>query len=107
MQSNTIVTITLITVKVTVEPSDVETVGDAVTLICSISDVTESMRLVWVNSNGKIAEEKTFTRRNKEDKSLSLIVWKGDRGRRKWTCILFHQNMPQVSVPYYREFRGK
>ncbi|XP_060692896.1 uncharacterized protein LOC132823261 isoform X2 [Hemiscyllium ocellatum] len=106
MQSNTIVTITLITVKVTVEPSDVETVGDSVTLICSVSDVTESMRLVWVNSNGNIVEEKAFTVRNKEDKSLRLIVGKGDRGSGKWTCVLFHQNMPQVSVPYYMELHG-
>ncbi|GCC20547.1 hypothetical protein chiPu_0019109 [Chiloscyllium punctatum] len=105
--SFTMVTITLITVKVTAEPSDVETEEDSITLTCSVSDVSESIRLIWINNDGKIVEEKALTERNKEEKSLRLVIQKADKSRGKWTCVLFHQNMPQVSVPYYVEFRGK
>ncbi|XP_048399891.1 uncharacterized protein LOC125458550 isoform X2 [Stegostoma tigrinum] len=100
------VTITLITVKVTAESSDAETEGDSVTLTCSVSDVTESIRLVWINNDGKIVEEKALNGRKMEEKSLRLIVQKADRDRGKWTCVLFRQNMPQVSVPYYLELGG-
>nr|AGQ17915.1 obscurin-like protein [Ginglymostoma cirratum] len=101
-----LVTITLITVKVTAEPSDAETEGDSITLTCSVSDVTESIRLVWINDDGKIVEEKALNGRNREEKSLRLIIQKADRDRGKWTCVLFSQNMPQVSVPYYLELSG-
>ncbi|GCC20548.1 hypothetical protein chiPu_0019110 [Chiloscyllium punctatum] len=103
LQANKIVTITLITVKVTAEPSDAETEEDSITLTCSVSHVTESIRLVWINNDGKIIEEKTLNKRNRKEKSLRLIIEKADRGRGKWMCVLFQQNMPQVSVPYYLE----
>ncbi|XP_078407243.1 uncharacterized protein LOC144686002 [Cetorhinus maximus] len=97
------VTVQLITVKVTAEPSDAVTEGDTVTLTCSVSDVTESMRLVWIDSDGKTVVEKTLNGRNGEEKSLKLIILKVERGRGKWICVLFHQNKPQVSAPYYLE----
>ncbi|XP_041050290.1 uncharacterized protein LOC121281412 [Carcharodon carcharias] len=99
-------TIKLITVKVTAEPSDAVTEGDTVTLTCSVSDVTESMRLVWIDSDGKTVVEKTLNRQNRKEKSLKLIVQKAERGRGKWICVLFHQNKPQVSAPYYLEPSG-
>ncbi|XP_048459757.1 uncharacterized protein LOC109927662 isoform X2 [Rhincodon typus] len=105
-ESYKLLTITLITVKVTAEPSDAETEGDFVTLTCSVSDVTESIRLVWINNDGKIVEEKALNSRNREEKSLRLIIQKANRDRGKWTCVLFRQNMPQVSVPYYLELSG-
>ncbi|XP_078391725.1 uncharacterized protein LOC144674077 [Cetorhinus maximus] len=100
------VTITLITVKVTAEPSDAVTEGDTVTLTCSVSDVTESMRLVWIDSDGKTVVEKTLNGRNREEKSLKLIILKAERGGGKWICVLFHENKPQVSAPYYLEPSG-
>ncbi|XP_048459770.1 uncharacterized protein LOC109927665 [Rhincodon typus] len=104
LQSYSMANIRLITVKVTVEPSDAETEGDTVTLTCCVSDVTESIRLTWINNDGKIVEEKALNEWNKEEKSLQLIIQKADRG--KWTCVLFHQNIPQVSVPDYLELSG-
>ncbi|XP_078392417.1 uncharacterized protein LOC144675648, partial [Cetorhinus maximus] len=101
--SSEMVTITLITVKVTAEPSDAVTEGDTVTLTCSVSDVTESMRLVWIDSDGKTVVEKTLNGRNREEKSLKLIILKAERGGGKWICVLFHENKPQVSAPYYLE----
>ncbi|XP_067852159.1 uncharacterized protein [Heptranchias perlo] len=95
------VTIKLITVKVRAEPSDAVTEGDTVTLTCSVSDVTESMRLVWINSDGKTVEEKTFKEQKQEQKFLRLIIQKADRDRSNWTCVLFHQNSPKVLIPYY------
>ncbi|XP_067899204.1 uncharacterized protein [Heterodontus francisci] len=97
------VTIKLITVKVTAEPPDAVTEGDTVTLTCSVSDVTESMRLVWINSDGKTVEEKTLNGQNGEEKSLRLIIQKADRGKGNWICVVFYQNKPQVLVPYYLE----
>ncbi|XP_067852161.1 uncharacterized protein [Heptranchias perlo] len=98
---NQYVIIQLITVKVTAEPSDAVTEGDTVTLTCSVSDVTESMRLVWINNYSKIVEEKTFKEQKQEEKCLRLIIQKADRDRRNWTCVLFHQNSPKVLIPYY------
>ncbi|XP_078392418.1 uncharacterized protein LOC144675649 [Cetorhinus maximus] len=95
------VTIQLITVKVTAEPSDAVTEGDTVTLTCSVSDVTESMRLVWINSDGKTVVEKTLKEEKQEQGLLQLIIQNADRDRRNWTCVLFHQNIPKVLIPYY------
>ncbi|XP_067851889.1 uncharacterized protein [Heptranchias perlo] len=97
------VIIKLITVKVTAEPSDGLTEGDTVTLTCSVSDVTESIRLVWINSDGKTVGEKTLNGWNGEEKSLRLNIQKADRGRGNWICALFYQNRPLVLVPYYLE----
>uniref|UniRef100_UPI00398E6818 uncharacterized protein n=1 Tax=Pristiophorus japonicus TaxID=55135 RepID=UPI00398E6818 len=104
--SHNYVTIKLITVKVTAEPSDAVTEGGTVTLTCSVSDVTESMRLVWINSDGKSVAEKILNGRNGEEKSLRLILQKADRDRGNWICALFYQNRPQVLVPYYLEPSG-
>ncbi|XP_041050287.1 uncharacterized protein LOC121281409 [Carcharodon carcharias] len=104
--SSKMVTIKLITVKVTSEPSDAVTEGDTITLTCSVSDVTESMRLVWIDSDGKTVVEKTLNGWNREEKSLKLTILKAERGRGKWICVLFHQNKPQVSAPYYLEPSG-
>uniref|UniRef100_UPI00398ED4CB uncharacterized protein isoform X3 n=1 Tax=Pristiophorus japonicus TaxID=55135 RepID=UPI00398ED4CB len=104
--SHKLLTIKLITVKVTAEPSDAVTVGDTVTLTCSVSDVPESVRLVWINSDGKTVGEKTLNGWNGEEKSLRLIIQKADRGRGNWICALFYQNRPQVLVPYYLEPSG-
>ncbi|XP_055498697.1 uncharacterized protein LOC129701496 [Leucoraja erinacea] len=96
-------TIDLITVKVTAEPSDAVTEGDNVTLTCSVSHVTESMRLVWINGDDKRVGEKTLT---VEEKSLSLVIQKVERGRGNWRCGLFHQDLPRLLVPYYQETSG-
>ncbi|XP_067899148.1 uncharacterized protein [Heterodontus francisci] len=104
VNSEKLVTIKLITVKVTTELSDAVTEGCVpVTLTCSVSDVTESMRLVWINSDGKTVEEKTFNGWNGEEKSLRLIIQKADRGKGNWICALLYQNRPKVLVPYYLE----
>ncbi|XP_072120726.1 uncharacterized protein [Mobula birostris] len=93
-------TITLITVKVMAEPSDTVTEGDTVTLSCSVSDATASTRLVWINGDGETVGDKTLTG---EEKSLSLIVQKADRGRGKWTCGVFDQDGLRIIVPDYQE----
>ncbi|XP_072923458.1 uncharacterized protein [Hemitrygon akajei] len=96
------ITIRLITVKVTAEPSDTVTEGDTVTLNCSVSDAGASTRLVWINGDGETVGDKTL---NGEEKSLSLIVQKADRGSGKWTCGVFDQKTLQLSVPYNLEVR--
>ncbi|XP_032885417.1 uncharacterized protein LOC116978406 [Amblyraja radiata] len=96
-------TIDLITVKVTAEMSDPVTEGDTVTLTCSVSHVTESMRLVWINGDGKSVGDMSLT---VEEKSLSLAIQKAERGRGNWRCGLFHQDQPRLFVPYYQEPRG-
>ncbi|XP_062910920.1 uncharacterized protein LOC134349884 [Mobula hypostoma] len=101
--SNTFLTIELITVKVTAEPSDTVTEGDTVTLSCSVSGVTASTRLVWINGDGETAGDKTLTG---EEKSLSLIVQKAERDRGKWTCGVFDQDRLRIIVPYYQERSG-
>ncbi|XP_051871066.1 uncharacterized protein LOC127569975 isoform X2 [Pristis pectinata] len=88
--------------EVTAEPAAAVTEGDTVTLICSVSDVTEPMRLVWINGDGETVGEKSL---NGEEKSLSLMMDKADRGRGNWTCGLFHQSRLQLSVPDILEFR--
>ncbi|XP_032885759.1 uncharacterized protein LOC116978603 isoform X2 [Amblyraja radiata] len=100
--SDKFVTIKLITVKVTAEPSDAMTEGDNVTLTCSVSEVTESMRLVWINSEGKTVEEKFFEGGEPEDNFLQLITQKADRDTGSWMCVLFHQNTPQHLVLYQK-----
>ncbi|XP_059845858.1 uncharacterized protein LOC132405177 [Hypanus sabinus] len=102
LETITFMTITLSTVKVTAEPSDTVTEGDTVTLSCSVSDVTASTRLVWINGDGETVGEKALSG---EEKSLSLIIQKADRGRGKWTCGVFDQKTLQLSVPYNLEFR--
>ncbi|XP_062908709.1 uncharacterized protein LOC134348858 isoform X1 [Mobula hypostoma] len=102
LETSVFSTITLITVKVTAEPSDTVTEGDTVTLSCSVSDVTASTRLVWINGDGETVGDKTLTG---EEKSLSLIVQKAERGRGKWTCGVVDQNTLQLSVPYNLEVR--
>ncbi|XP_041050288.1 uncharacterized protein LOC121281410 [Carcharodon carcharias] len=67
-----IVTITLIIVKA--EPSDAVIEGDTVTLTSSVSDVTESKRLVWINSDGKTVVEKTLKEEKQEQGLLQLII---------------------------------
>ncbi|XP_072923474.1 uncharacterized protein [Hemitrygon akajei] len=101
--STTFLTIKLITMKVTAEPSDTVTEGDNVTLRCSVSDVTASTRLVWINEVGEIVREKTLT---EEEKSLSLIVQKAERGRVKWTCGVLDLNRLRILIPYYQELSG-
>ncbi|XP_072120181.1 uncharacterized protein [Mobula birostris] len=101
--STTFLTIKLITVKVTAEPSDTVTEEDTVTLSCSVSDVTASTRLVWINGDGETVGDKTLTG---EEKSLSLIVQKAERGRGKWTCGVFDQDRLRIIVPYYQELSG-
>ncbi|XP_055498695.1 uncharacterized protein LOC129701495 isoform X2 [Leucoraja erinacea] len=96
-------TIDLITVKVTAETSDAVTEGDTVTLTCSVSHVTESMRLVWINGDGKSVGEMSLT---VEEKSQNLVIQKDERGRGNWRCGLFHQDLPRLFVPYYQEPRG-
>ncbi|XP_062908711.1 uncharacterized protein LOC134348859 [Mobula hypostoma] len=95
-------TITLITVKVTAELSDTVTEGDTFTLSCSVSDVTASTRLVWINGDGETVGDKTLTG---DEKSLSLIIQKAERDRGKWTCGVFDQDRLQLSVPYNLEVR--
>ncbi|XP_051869511.1 uncharacterized protein LOC127569163 [Pristis pectinata] len=99
----TFLTIDLITVKVTAEPADAVTEGDIVTLTCSVSDVTKPMRLVWINGDGKTVGEKSLKR---EEKSLSLMVQKAERGGRNWRCGLFQENRLRIVVPYYQEPSG-
>ncbi|XP_062908706.1 uncharacterized protein LOC134348853 [Mobula hypostoma] len=103
LETNTFLTIELITVKVTAEPSDTVTEGDTVTLSCSVSDVTASTRLVWINGDGKTIGDKTPTG---EEKSLGLIVQKAERGRGKWMCGVFDQDRLRIIVPYYQELSG-
>ncbi|XP_032868261.1 uncharacterized protein LOC116966224 [Amblyraja radiata] len=100
LESNPFPTIDLITVKVTAEPSDAVTEGDNVTLTCSVSHVTGSMRLVWINGDGKRVGEKALT---EEEKSPSLVIQKAERGRGNWRCVLFHQHLPRLFVPYYQK----
>ncbi|XP_032871829.1 CD276 antigen homolog [Amblyraja radiata] len=102
LERNLFPAIDLITVKVTAEPSDAVTEGDNVTLTCSVSHVTGSMRLVWINGDGKRVGEKTLT---EEEKSPSLVIQKAERGRGNWRCGLFHQDLPRLFVPY-QELRG-
>ncbi|XP_072923463.1 uncharacterized protein [Hemitrygon akajei] len=101
LQALKYVTIELITLKVTAEPPDAVPKGDTVTLTCSVSRVTESIRLVWVNSSGEILKEKTFMEKTQEEKSLQLNVAEAAGDRRKWSCGLFHQNTPKIFIPYY------
>ncbi|XP_059846455.1 uncharacterized protein LOC132405565 [Hypanus sabinus] len=96
-------TIELITVKVTAEPSDTVTEGDTVTLSCSVSDVTASTRLVWINGDGETVGEKTL---KGEEGSPSLIIQKAERGRGKWTCGVFDQDRLLIIIPYYQELSG-
>ncbi|XP_055487974.1 uncharacterized protein LOC129695223 [Leucoraja erinacea] len=102
LEHNLFVDIYLITVKVTAEPSDAVTEGDNVTLTCSVSNATDSMRLVWINGDGKRVGEKTLT---VEEKSLSLVIQKAERGRGNWRCVLFDEDLPRLFVPY-QEPRG-
>ncbi|XP_072120622.1 uncharacterized protein [Mobula birostris] len=102
LETSVSINIRLITVKVTAEPSDTVTEGDTVTLSCSVSDITASTRLVWINGDGETVGDKTLTG---EEKSLSLIIRKADRGRGKWICGVFDQEKLQLSVPYNLEVR--
>ncbi|XP_032868266.1 uncharacterized protein LOC116966230 [Amblyraja radiata] len=86
--------------KFTAELSDVVTEGDNVTLTCSVSHVLGSMRLVWINGDGKRVGEKTLTWK---EKSPSLVIQKAERGRGNWRCVLFHQDLPRLFVPYYQK----
>ncbi|XP_032868267.1 uncharacterized protein LOC116966231 [Amblyraja radiata] len=104
LESTPFPTIYLITVKVTAEPSDAVTEGDNVTLTCSVSHVIGSMRLVWINGDGKRVGEKTLT---VEEKSLSLVIQKAERGRGNWRCVLFDQDLPRLFVPYYQKDSSK
>ncbi|XP_032871828.1 CD276 antigen homolog [Amblyraja radiata] len=90
--------------KVTAEPSDAVTEGDNVTLTCSVSHDIGSMRLVWINGDGKRVGEKTVT---EEETSLSLVIQKAERGRGNWRCVLFHQDLPRLFVPNYQKDSSK
>ncbi|XP_059846456.1 uncharacterized protein LOC132405566 [Hypanus sabinus] len=95
------VIIDLITVKVTAEPPNAVTEGDNVTLTCSVSELSESMRLVWINSDGATVDEKIFMEQKRKGYSLQLIIPTDDKVQIKWTCVLFHQNIPKIFIPYY------
>ncbi|XP_059845860.1 uncharacterized protein LOC132405180 [Hypanus sabinus] len=96
-------TMKLVTVKVTAELSDTVTEGDTVTLSCSVSFATASTRLVWINGDGETVGDKTLS---DVEKSLSLIIQKADRGRGKWTCVVFDQDRLRLSLPYSLEVKG-
>ncbi|XP_032872262.1 uncharacterized protein LOC116969496 [Amblyraja radiata] len=100
LERNLFSTIDLITVKVTAEPSDAVTEGDNVTLTCSVSHVIGSMRLFWINGDGKRVGEKALT---VEEKSPSLVIQKAERGRGNWRCVMFDQHLPRLFVPYYQK----
>ncbi|XP_072120633.1 uncharacterized protein [Mobula birostris] len=104
--SHQYVTIELITVRVTAEPPDAVTEGDNVTLNCSVSEVSESMRLVWINSDGETVDVKIFMERKNEGDSLQLIIPTDDKIQRKWTCVLFHQSRPKIFIPYYLQVKN-
>ncbi|XP_007900232.2 uncharacterized protein LOC103184171 [Callorhinchus milii] len=81
---------------------DTGTGGVSTNLICSVSEVTETVRLVWMGNDSKtFITEKTLKAEIQEEKSLSLSVQGADGGT--WTCVLFHQNSPRVIIPYYLE----
>ncbi|XP_078251520.1 uncharacterized protein LOC144591061 [Rhinoraja longicauda] len=101
MGSKKSVTIELITVTVITEPSVAVTERRNITLTCSMSRVTDSMRLVWINDEGKAVEEKNLMQKKQEDNSLQMIIAKADGVRRNWTCGLFHQSTAKVFIPYY------
>ncbi|XP_069754199.1 uncharacterized protein [Narcine bancroftii] len=98
--SDKYVTIKLITVKVTSDPSE----GDNITLTCSVSDVIKSMRLVWINSEGKTVEEKVLKDEVPEEKSLQLIIQQSDKDRRNWTCGLFQKNIPKHLILFRKVY---
>ncbi|XP_069754191.1 uncharacterized protein [Narcine bancroftii] len=95
------VTIELITVKVTPDSSEAETEGNKVTLTCTVSEVSESMKLVWINDEGKVVEEKYVMEQQQKHNSLQLVIQKAEEAQRKWTCGLFHQHTPKVFIPFH------
>ncbi|XP_059845861.1 uncharacterized protein LOC132405181 [Hypanus sabinus] len=94
------VTIELIAVKVTAEPSDEDSGGDNVTLNCSVSDVTASTRLVWINGDDKTIQVETLNDHGQEGKSSQQIIPKIDADKTKWMCAVFHQNILKILIPY-------
>ncbi|XP_059845859.1 uncharacterized protein LOC132405178 [Hypanus sabinus] len=104
LERSVFTSIRLITVKVTAELSDTVTEGDTVTLRCSVSDTTTSMRLVWINRDSETVGEKTL---NGEEKSLSLVIQKAVRSRGNWMCGVFDQESLQLSLPYNLEVTVK
>ncbi|XP_069754195.1 uncharacterized protein [Narcine bancroftii] len=103
MDWNDIVIIKLITVKVTAEPSNAVTEGDTVNLTCSVSKIVSSMRLIWINADDKAVREKKMA---EEEKSLSVMIQKTDRGRGNWRCGLLYKDKLHLLVPYYLEPSG-
>ncbi|XP_069754190.1 uncharacterized protein [Narcine bancroftii] len=100
------VTIELITVKVTPDSSEAETEGNKVTLTCTVSEVSESMKLVWINDEGKVVEEKYVMEQQQKHNSLQLVIQKAEEAQRKWTCGLFHQHTPKVFIPFHLQAKS-
>ncbi|XP_067851892.1 uncharacterized protein [Heptranchias perlo] len=104
MNTGILVTIELITIKVTANPSHSLVEGDNVILTCSASHVIGATRLVWMENDRKIlVKEKTFNPSGEGNHSLLLFIQEIGQNNRKWTCLVFNGTMPKIYITYQLE----
>ncbi|XP_067899147.1 uncharacterized protein [Heterodontus francisci] len=108
MDTRDLVTIELITTKVSAIPSHSLSDGDSVSLTCSVSHVNTPTRLVWMNNGRKIlVKEKTFNSPGEGNNSLSLFIQKIGQHNRNWTCLVFNGTMLKIYIAYKLEVIGR
>ncbi|XP_072369039.1 uncharacterized protein [Scyliorhinus torazame] len=101
MDTMHLVKIELITMQVSAIPSHPLTEGDSVSLACSISQVSNSTRLVWMdNGRNILVKEKTFNLSGEGKYSLSLFIPKIGQHNRRWTCLVFNRSMLKIHIVY-------
>ncbi|XP_041100320.1 uncharacterized protein LOC121312695 [Polyodon spathula] len=101
--------ITLITLEVSVEPSGGLTVGEEVSLTCTVSEVYESFRLAWLKDYGRtmlISKQETLTPSGTV-RSLTLVIPSVQTHHRKWACAVFQGNIPRAFLPLRLEAKER
>ncbi|XP_051871323.1 uncharacterized protein LOC127570087 isoform X2 [Pristis pectinata] len=99
MDTAKVVTVELMTTKLTVIPSRPLAEGESVTLTCSVSHLREATRLIWMETGRKsFVKEKTFDALGEGNFSLSLFIQKIGQHNRRWTCLVFNRKMPRIFI---------
>ncbi|MGH0170454.1 UNVERIFIED_CONTAM: hypothetical protein FKN15_070871 [Acipenser sinensis] len=97
--------VTLITLQVSVEPSGGLSVGEEVRLTCTVSEVYETFQMAWLKDYSRtmlISKQETLTPSGAV-RSLTLVIPSIQTHHQKWACAVFQGNIPRAFLPLQLE----
>ncbi|KAK1174173.1 hypothetical protein AOXY_G1627 [Acipenser oxyrinchus oxyrinchus] len=88
----------LITLQASVEPSGGLSVGEEARLTCTVSEVYETFQLAWLKDYSRtmlISKQETLTPSGAV-RSLTLVIPSIQTHHQKWACAVFQGNIPRA-----------